>query len=88
MVEGMFKCSMDFYFYENCVDGKQSRVRFPSGATRAGGILHQVHSDVFGPLSVPSLGKYVYYVSFIDKFSRDTWIYFLMTKSKVFDVFK
>jgi transposase InsO family protein len=43
---------------------------------------------VFGPIPVPSLGKYVYYVSFIDDFSRNTWIYFLRKKSKVFDKFK
>jgi hypothetical protein len=37
---------------------------------------------------VPSLGKYVYYVSFIDEFLRKTWIYFLRKKSEVFDRFK
>ena len=37
---------------------------------------------------VPSLGKSVYYVSFIYDFSRNTWIYFLMKKYKVFDRFK
>jgi hypothetical protein len=37
---------------------------------------------------VPSLGKSVYYVSFIDDFSRNTWIYFLRNKSEVFDKFK
>ena len=42
----------------------------------------------FGPVSVPSLGKSVYYVSFIDDFLRKTWIYFLRKKSKVFDRFK
>jgi hypothetical protein len=52
------------------------------------GILQLVHSDVFGPVSVPSLGKSVYYVSFIDDFSRNTWIYFLRKKSEVFDRFK
>jgi hypothetical protein len=30
----------------------------------------------------------VYYVSFIDEFSRNTWIYFLQNKSEVFDRFK
>jgi hypothetical protein len=39
-------------------------------------------------VSVPSLGKSVYYVSFIDDFSRNTWIYFLKMKSEVFDRFK
>ena len=62
--------------------------KIPSGATRAKGILQLVHSDVFGPLSVPSLGKSMYYVSFIDDFSRKTWIYFLKKKFEVFDRFK
>jgi hypothetical protein len=43
---------------------------------------------VFGPVLVPSLGKSMYYVSFIDDFSRNTWIYFLRKKSEVFDKFK
>eukprot|EP00253_Pinus_taeda_P013498 PITA_13498 len=47
-----------------------------------------MHSDVFGPVKVPSLGKSMYYVSFIDDFSRNTWIYFLKKKFKVFDKFK
>jgi len=52
------------------------------------GILELVHSDVFGPMLVPSLGKYMYYVSFIYEFSRNTWIYFLRKNFEVFDRFK
>ena len=77
MVEGMSKCSLDFDFCEHCVYGKNNRVIFPSGAMREEGILHLVHNDVFGLVSVPSLGKYLYYVSFIDELLRNTWIYFL-----------
>ena len=47
-----------------------------------------MHNDEFGPMSVPSLGKSMYYVSFIDEFSRYTWIYFLQKKYEVFDRFK
>ena len=43
---------------------------------------------MFGPVNVPSLGKSVYYVPFIDDFSRNTWIYFFKKKSVVFDRFK
>jgi hypothetical protein len=43
---------------------------------------------VFGSVHVPSLGKSLYCVSFIDYFSRNTWIYFLRKKSEVFDKFK
>jgi hypothetical protein len=85
MVEGMSNCSLDFDFCEHFLYGKHNWVRFPSGAMRAEGILQLVHSDVFGPVSDPSLGKYVYYVLFIYEFSRKTWIYFLRNKYEVFD---
>ena len=61
---------------------------FSSGGKRTKQILELVNSDVLGPVKVPSLGKHVYYVSFIDDFSRNTWTYFLKKKSEVFDRFK
>jgi hypothetical protein len=88
MVEGMSNCSLDFDFCEHCLYGKQNRIRFPSSEMRSEGILHLVYSDVFGPVLVPSLRTFLYYVSFIDEFSRNTWIYFLRKKSKVFERFK
>ena len=88
MVEGMSNISLDFDFCEHCVYRKQNWVSFPSGAKRANKILELVHNDVFGLVSIPSLGKSVYYVSFIDDFSRNTWIYFLRKKYEVFDGFK
>jgi transposase InsO family protein len=88
MVEGMFNCTLDFDFCEHFIYGKHNRVRFPYGATRAKGILELIHSDVFGPVHVPSLSKFMFYVSFIDDFSRNTWIYFLRNKYEVFDKFK
>jgi hypothetical protein len=88
MVEGMPNYNLDFDFCENYVYGKHNQVRFPSSATRAEGILQLVHSDMFGPVIVPQLGKFVYYVSFINEFSRNTWIYFLKNKYEVFERFK
>ena len=38
-------------------------------------------------MSSSSLSGYVYYVSFIDEFSRKTWIYFLKRKDEVFSKF-
>jgi hypothetical protein len=88
MVEGMSNCTLDFDFCENFIYGKHNRVRFPSGATREKGVLELIHIDVFGSVPIPSIVKYVYYVSFIDDFSRNTWIYFLRNKSEVFYKFK
>ena len=39
MVEGMTDYTLDFDFCEHCICGKQNRVRFASGATRAKGII-------------------------------------------------
>ena len=88
MVEGMSNFSLDFDFCEHCVYGKHNRVSFPFGSKRANKILELVHSDVFGPMSVPSLGKSVYYTSFIYEFLRNTWIYFQRKKFEGFNIFK
>jgi len=88
MIEGMSDFSLYFYLCENFIYGKLNRVSYPSSAKSAKHILEFVHNDVFRPMSVPSLGKFMYYVSFIDDFSRNTWIYFHMKKSKFFSRFK
>ena len=61
---------------------------FPSSESKAKRILKIVHSDVCGPMSSSSLSGYVYYVSFINDFSRKTWIYFMKNKDEVFNKFK
>jgi hypothetical protein len=60
MVEGMPNLSLDLDYCEYCSYENQNRVRFSSSATRARGILQLVHIDVFGVVTIPSLGKYVY----------------------------
>jgi hypothetical protein len=71
MFEGMSNCTLDFDFCEHFIYGKHNRVRFPSGDTREMGTLELIHNDVFRPVNVPSLAKSMYYVSFIDDFSRN-----------------
>jgi histone deacetylase 1/2 len=44
--------------------------------------LELIHTDVWGPARV-SVGGFRYYVSFLDDFSRFTWIYLLKRKSDV-----
>jgi hypothetical protein len=68
MVGGMSNCTLYFDFFEHFIYGKHNRVKFYAGATRPKGILELIHSDVFGPVPIPSLGKSMYYVSFIDDF--------------------
>ena len=49
--------------------------------------LDLIYSDVWGPAPI-SAGRHTYYVSFIDDFSKYTWIYLLKKKSDVFLVFQ
>ena len=68
--------------------GKNTKKTFPSSKSKEKGILEIIHSDVCGLMSSNSLSGYVYYVSFIDEFSRNTWIYLLKRKDEVFSKFK
>ena len=50
--------------------------------------MELIHSDVCGPIPSTSLSVYEYYVTFVDDYLVNTWIYFLKTKSEVFRKFK
>ena len=68
--------------------GKTTKKTFPSIERKEKGILEFIHSNACGPMSSSSLSGYVYYVSFINDFSRKTWIYFMKNKDEVFSKFK
>lgn len=74
---------------EACVKGKNHRVSFPKQSKwRATKKLELIHSDLCGPISPPSNSNIRYMISFIDDFSRKTWIYFVLEKSEAFHCFK
>ena len=68
--------------------GKYTKTIFSSSDSRTRGILDLIHSDVCGPMSSVSLSGYEYYVTFIDNYSKKTWIYFMKTKDEVFSRFQ
>jgi hypothetical protein len=64
---------------KGCALGKNIKKPFPSSNNRSKEILDLIHSDVCGPMPVKSLGGSLYYVIFIDDYSRKTWLYLLPT---------
>ena len=72
-----------------CMEGKQPRLSFASGvAPRAKHALGVVHSDVCGPFPVASIGGNKYFVSFVDEFTRMTWVSLIKFKHEVFAEFQ
>ena len=79
----------NFGFCEDCVLGKQKKISFiKDGREKKTQRLELVHTDVWGPSLVKSFGGNSYFVTFIEYFSRKTWVYTLKEKSDVFEVFK
>ena len=73
---------------ETCIQSKQTRKSLPKAATfRASHTLELVHSDVCGPF-LPSLGGGLYFITFIDDFSRYGRVFILKSKADALQAFK
>ena len=75
-------------FWEHWIFGKQKRVKFTKGFYNSKGTLDYIHSDLWGPSSVPSKEDANYMLTIIDDFSKKVWVFVLKEKSDVFPTFK
>ena len=85
LLKGAKTCKLDFC--EQCVLGKQKRVKFGTAIHNTEGILDYIHTDIWGPAKTTSLGGKHYFVTFVDDFSRRVWVYTLKSKDEVFETF-
>lgn len=69
---------------DTCQKGKSHQLPYPRSSSASSSPLELVFFDAWGPAPT-SMGKNSFYVSFIDDFSKFTWIYLLHHK---YDVFK
>ena len=72
----------------SCKLDKSKSLPFPLHTTHTTKPFELVHTDVWGIAPVISHEHYKYFVTFIDDFTRFTWVYFLQSKSEVFFEFK
>ena len=72
---------------DSCQKAKSHQLPYPISTSVSTRPLQLVFSDVWGPAHM-SVGRHTYYVSFIDDFSKYTWIYLLKKRSDVFQVFQ
>ena len=91
-----FEKVMPFLFPNLCKDkiqcdvchlSKSVRLPFDSSLSRASNPFEIIHSDIWGPV-VQSFDGYMYFVTFVDDFTRITWLYLLKFKSEFASVFQ
>jgi len=69
--------------------GKKHRESFPKGvAYRTKQPLVLVHTNLCGPIRTQLIGGSCYFLTFIDDYSINNWVYFLKQKSETFSKFK
>ena len=72
---------LDFIDLNICVDkGKKTKYTM-KGDTRSTQFLEIVHTDICGPFDVDSFRKEKYFITFINDYSRYSYVYLLHEKS-------
>ncbi|XP_062090704.1 retrovirus-related Pol polyprotein from transposon RE1 isoform X1 [Humulus lupulus] len=73
---------------ESCQFAKHHRVSLsPRVNKRASVPFELVHSDVWGPSPILSKPGFRYFVTFVDDYSRVTWLYLMKNRSELFPIF-
>jgi hypothetical protein len=70
-----------------CQQGKSHQLLYPNSSSVSREPLELIFSDVWGP-APESVGRKKYYVSFMDDYSKFTWIYLIKYQSEVFSIFQ
>ena len=69
--------SLDFESFDTCqacLMGKMTKNPFKGYVERAGELFEIIHTDVCGPLSIPTRGGYLYFLTLTDDLSKYGYI--------------
>jgi len=75
-------------FGSSCGVGKSHRLSYSPSETVYNSPFELIFGDFWGPSHIPSTKGYLYYVSFVDAFSRFTWLFPLKFKFETLTVFQ
>ena len=88
MVEGLLEIRTTKGICKGCVVGKHPEHKFDRGkACRESSILGLLHSDISRPISITSMNQCHYVLTFIEDFSRYTWVFFIKKNSEILEKF-
>ena len=88
MFPALFK-GLDVHSFhcDTCEYAKHTRVTFPISNRRSSSPFFLIHSDIWGPSTIPNISGSRWFVTFIDDCTRVSWIYLLKNKSDLSHVF-
>jgi GAG-pre-integrase domain len=70
-----------------CAKGKQTSIR-KYIINRMTNVLELIHTDICGPFLTTTRNDHVYFISFINDYSRYDYIYLIKEKTQILDTFK
>jgi hypothetical protein len=73
---------------EACLLGKMTKAPFTGWPERALDLLELIHTDLCGPMSTIARGKFQYFITFTNDFSRYGYVYLMKHKSESLEKFK
>ncbi|WKA06381.1 hypothetical protein VitviT2T_024283 [Vitis vinifera] len=79
--------SKDNFDCTSCQLGKQPSLPFNNSDSISKSIFELIHSDVWGPSPVASIGGSRYFVVFIDDYSRYSWIFPMKSRSEILSIY-
>lgn len=71
---------------ETCHEAKHSHEPFPFSQHKTCAFFDLIHADVRDPYRVESYDGNKCFLTFVDDFSRATWVFFMKSKIKVMDL--
>ena len=79
--------SKDNFDCTSCQLGKQPVLHFNNSESISNSIFELIHSNVWGPSPVASIGESRYFVVFIDDYSHYSWIFPMKSRSEILPIY-
>ena len=80
--------SLTEFVSESCQMGKHHRSTYPArDSIPSSRAFNLIHCDIWGPSRVPSPPCHLYYIVFVDDYTRVSWVYLIKDRRQVLDIF-
>jgi hypothetical protein len=80
--------SKDNFDCVSCQLGKQLALPFQNSESMSTGIFYLIHSDVWGPSPINSLGGSRYFVVFVDDYFRYSWVFLIRSRDELLNIYR